>query len=319
MQDLNDLYFFAKVVEHGGFMAASRAIGIPKSRLSRRIAELEERLGVRLLQRTTRRLSLTEVGGLFYQHCQAMLGEAEAAEETIARAQAEPRGLVRISCPELLAKTLLAPVLARFMHAHPQVRVQLEATNRRVDLIEESIDIAIRVRNVIEDRANQVARTIGIGRMALVASPALVAREGAPRMPSDLLRYPCLTMSRPDGRGQWVLLDGDGHETTLQIDAPRLMTDDLVVLNEAACQGVGVAMLPRLVCTTALDDGRLVELLPDCQIPWGIMHLVFPSRRGLVPAVRLLIDRLVEAMPAESGGLYRSPAARLAETGADAV
>jgi DNA-binding transcriptional LysR family regulator len=299
MQDLNDLYYFAKVVEHGGFMAASRAIGIPKSKLSRRVAELEERLGVRLLQRTTRRLALTEVGNLFVQHCQAMLGEAEAAEETIARAQAEPRGLVRISCPELLAKTLLAPVLARFLLVHPQVRVQLEATNRRVDLIEEGIDIAIRVRNVIEDRANQVARTIGIGRSVLVASPALLQHHGTPATPADLLRYPSLTMGRPDGRSQWTLLDGDGHETTLHIDAPRLMTDDLVVLNEAACQGLGIAMLPRLVCQPSILAGHLVEILPHCQIPWGIMHLVFPSRRGLVPAVRLLIDHLVASMPAE--------------------
>jgi DNA-binding transcriptional LysR family regulator len=319
MQDLNDLYFFAKVVEHGGFMAASRVIGVPKSKLSRRIAELEERLGVRLLQRTTRRLSLTEVGGLFVQHCQAMLGEAEAAEETIARAQAEPRGLVRISCPEMLAKTLLAPVLPAFMQAHPLVRVQLESTNRRVDLIEEGIDIAIRVRNVIEDRANQVARTIGIGRMALVASPELLQAQGAPRMPADLLRFPCLTMSRPDGRGQWTLLDGDGHETTLQIDAPRLMTDDLVVLNQAARQGLGIAMLPRLVCESALADGTLIELLPDCQIPWGITHLVFPTRRGLVPAVRLLIDHLVESMPAEGSGIERKPCPALAQTGGAAV
>ncbi|TDR80717.1 LysR substrate-binding domain-containing protein [Paludibacterium purpuratum] len=297
MQDLNDLFYFAKVVEHGGFMAAGRALGIPKSRLSRRIAELEERLGVRLLQRTTRRLSLTEVGSQYYQHCQAVLSEAEAAEETIARVQAEPRGLVRISCPELLAKMLLAPLLPRFLAAHPQVRIQLDAANRRVDLIEEGIDIAIRVRNVIEDSANQVARTLRVSRLVLVASPALLAELGPPRVPMDLLRYPCLTMSRPDGRGQWVLLDGDGHEIRLQIDTPRLMTDDLIVLAEAAANGMGVALLPSLACRPFLADGRLQELLPDCQAPWGILHLVYPSRRGLIPAVRHLIDFLASEVP----------------------
>jgi DNA-binding transcriptional LysR family regulator len=307
MQDLNDLFYFAKVVEHGGFMAASRIIGVPKSRLSRRIAELEERLGVRLLQRTTRRLSLTEVGSHFYLHCQAVLTEADAAEETIARARAEPRGLVRISCPELLAKTLLAPILPRFLAAHPLVRIQLEATNRRVDLIEEGIDIAIRVRNMIEDSANQVARTIGIGRMVLVASPRLLAQFGTPTQPHQLVRYPCLTMSRADGRGQWALLDGDGHENTVQIDSPRLMTDDLVVLAEAAQQGLGIAMLPRLVCQKAIDSGLLLVLLPDYQTPWGIMHLVFPSRRGLVPAVRQLIDFLAEEMVKESDDNYQRP------------
>lgn len=313
MQDLNDLFYFAKVVEHGGFMAASRIVGVPKSRLSRRIAELEERLGVRLLQRTTRRLSLTEVGSHFYQHCQAVLTEADAAEETIARARAEPRGLVRISCPELLAKTLLAPILPRFMDAHPQVRIQLEATNRRVDLIEEGIDIAIRVRNMIEDSANQVARTIGIGRMVLVASPDLLARFGTPTRPHQLTQYPCLTMSRADGRGQWALLDGDGHENTVLIDAPRLMTDDLVVLSQAAQQGQGIAMLPRLVCQEAINSGRLQELLPDFQTPWGIMHLVFPTRRGLVPAVRQLIDFLVDEMIQQSDGNYQRPEARQAD------
>ncbi|MBV8045602.1 MAG: LysR family transcriptional regulator [Paludibacterium sp.] len=304
MQDLNDLFYFAKVVEHGGFMAAGRALGIPKSRLSRRIAELEDRLGVRLLQRTTRRLALTEVGGQYYQHCQAVLTEAEAAEETIARIQAEPRGLVRVSCPELLAKSVLAPILPRFLAEHPQVRVQLEAANRRVDLIEEGIDIAIRVRNVIEDSANQVARTLSTSRQILTASPRLLAELGTPRMPSDLLRYPCLTMSRPDGRGQWVLLDGDGHEIRLQIDSPRLMTDDLVVLAEATARGLGVALLPQLVCQAYLTDGRLQELLPDCQSPWGILHLVYPSRRGLIPAVRLLIDFLTQEIPPLSNGPF---------------
>ena len=307
MQDLNDLFYFAKVVEHGGFMAASRVIGIPKSRLSRRIAELEEHLGVRLLQRTTRRLALTDIGTHYYRHCQAVLAEAEAAEETIARAHAEPRGLVRISCPELLAKHLLAPILPRYLQAHPLVRIQMEATGRRVDLIEEGFDIALRVRAVIEDSANQVARPLGIGRTGLVASPALLARLGTPATPADLTRYPCLTMGRPDGRGQWSLLDPDGHEITVHIDSPTLMTDDLVVLAEACRQGAGVALLPRLVCREALERGELVELLPDFQIPWGILHLVFPTRRGLVPAVRSLIDFLSTEMIGEGDEQFRKP------------
>ena len=307
MQDLNDLFYFAKVVEHGGFMAASRVIGIPKSRLSRRIAELEDHLGVRLLQRTTRSLALTEVGSQYYLHCQAVLAEAEAAEETIAHARAEPRGLVRISCPELLAKSLLAPILPRFMQAHPQVRIQLEATNRRVDLIEEGFDIAIRVRNMIENSANQVARPIGIGRATLVASPALLQSLGTPATPADLTRYPCLTMNRADGRGQWSLLDGDGHEITVMVEAPRLMTDDLLVLAQAAQQGMGVALLPRLVIQDALNRGTLQALLPGYQIPWGILHLVFPTRRGLVPSVRSLIDFLSTNMVTQDEGCFQKP------------
>jgi len=304
MQDLNDLFYFAKVVEHGGFMAASRVVGIPKSRLSRRIADLENALGVRLLQRTTRSLTLTEIGAQYYEHCQAVIGEAEAAEETIARVRAEPRGLVRISCPELIAKHLLSPILPRFLAAHPMVRIQLETTNRRVDLIEDGIDIALRVRVRIEDSANQVARILGHDRSLLVASPALIERLGVPATPGALAGYPCLTMSRRDGRAQWALLDGDGHEVSLQIAQPALMTDDLIVLAEAARQGVGVALLPSMVCKDALERGELVQLLPDYQAPWGILHLVFPSRRGLVPAVRELIDFLTKEMVNERNAVF---------------
>jgi len=166
MQDLNDLFYFAKVVECGGFMAAGRKFGLPKSRLSRRVAELESRLGVRLLQRTTRKLALTEVGASYYEHCRAVLAEAEAAEETILRATAEPRGLVRVSCPEMVAKSLLGPALPRFLAANPQVRIWLDTTGRRVDLIEEGIDVALRVRSVIEESASLVARSLGVGRFA---------------------------------------------------------------------------------------------------------------------------------------------------------
>ncbi|MDN0084165.1 LysR substrate-binding domain-containing protein [Crenobacter sp. SG2305] len=306
MRDLNDLYYFAKVIEHGGFNAASRTLGIPKSRLSRRVADLEERLGVRLLQRTTRRLALTEVGTNYLAHCQAMLAEADAADEAIARVQAEPRGQIRVSCPELLAKTLLAPALTRYMQRHPQVRVWLEITNRRVDLIEEGIDVALRVRNQIEDSASLVARRIGISRVVTIASPALLAEYGTPTCPAELARFPALVTQRPDGRGQWSLMDAGGHEHTVLFDAPRLISDDMVLLAEAAIGGLGVAMLPSLVCEGALNDGRLVTLLPAFEAPGGILHAAFPSRRGLIPAVRSFIDFLAaELIPSDHPGYQR--------------
>src|SRR5690606_11129356 len=146
MLDLNDLYYFVQVVEHGGFAPASRALGVPKSKLSRRIAQLEERLEVRLIQRSTRQFSVTEIGQTYLAHCKAMLVEAEAAEEAIALTQAEPRGVVRMSCPVALLETRVADMVAAFMVAHPRVEVHLEETNRRVDVVAEGIDIAIRVR-----------------------------------------------------------------------------------------------------------------------------------------------------------------------------
>jgi DNA-binding transcriptional LysR family regulator len=307
MQDLNDLFYFAKVVECGGFMAAGRKLGLPKSRLSRRVAELEARLGVRLLQRTTRKLALTEVGANYYEHCRAMLAEAEAAEEAILRATAEPRGLVRVTCPEQIAKSLLGPILPRFLAANPQVRVWLDATGRRVDLIEEGVDVALRVRPVIEESASLVARRLGVGRLFLVASPTLLAGHGVPKTPAELARYPLLTMSRPDGRGLVALLDSEGHEYSVWVDAPRLMTDDLVVLAQAAVAGLGVAALPVLVCQEALEEGRLVQLLPEYQIPGGILHVVFPSRRHLVPAVRSFIDFLVADLVGVDNPAYDRP------------
>ncbi|MBV8680683.1 MAG: LysR family transcriptional regulator [Aquitalea sp.] len=307
MQDLNDLLYFAKVVEHGGFMAASRMLGIPKSRLSRRVAELEERLGVRLLQRTTRRLALTEVGSSYYQHCQAMLAEAAAADDAITRLTTEPRGLIRVSCPELLAKTLLAPVLPRFMQRYPQVRVALEATSRRVDLIEDNIDVALRVRNSLHDSANLVVRQLAVSQVILVASPAFMHDRPTPRSPAELAGLPALTMSRPDGRGQWQLLDQAGHTYTLQIDNPRLMTDDLLVLLEAAIAGMGIAALPVMVCDEALQQGRLLRLLPEFDSPWGILHAAFTSRRGLSPAVRAFIDFLVSDLIPPGHSSYLPP------------
>ncbi|POZ61137.1 LysR substrate-binding domain-containing protein [Chromobacterium alticapitis] len=296
MQDLNDLMYFAKVVEHGGFMAAGRVLGVPKSTLSRRVAELETRLGVRLLQRTTRRLSLTEIGNQYYQHCQAMLAEAEAADEAILQSSAEPRGLIRVSCPELLCKTMLSAALPRFLAQHPQVRVLLESTNRRVDLIEEGVDVALRVRNVIEDSASLVVRRLGKSRMILVASPDLLARHGEPQSPERLAALPSLAMSRPDGRGQWVLLDNVGQSYTIHLDAPRLMTDDMIALLEAAIAGIGIAALPANVCHQALADGRLKHILPQYDFPWGILHAAFPTRRGLSPAVRAFLDFIAEEL-----------------------
>lgn len=298
MQDLNDFYFFAKVVEYGGFMAAAAQIGVPKSRVSRRVAALEAQLGVQLLQRTTRRLALTEVGTAFYHHCQGMLAEAEAAQEAIARVTAAPRGLVRVSCPDLLAQSLLAPLLPEFMLQHPQVRISLEVTGRRVDLIDDGIDVALRVRTRLEDSASVVARPLGQSSLMLVASPALVAAQGMPQVPSDLAGWPALVMSRPDGRGQWIMHDEVGQLYTLQIDEPRLMSDHFPVLAQAAIDGCGVTALPAMACQAALADGRLLHLLPGFSMPGGILHLAFTGRRHMVPAVRSFIDFLVARVPA---------------------
>ena len=178
--DLNDLQFYAMVVEHGGFAAAERALGVPKSRLSRRIAQLENDLGVRLLQRSTRKFAVTDVGQSVYRHAQTMLAEAQAAREAVDRVSAAPRGIIKVGCPVAIAQELLSPLLPAFMKAHPQVRVQMHVSNRRVDIIQEGFDVAIRVRSQLNDDGEMVARSFGQLRELLVASPQYLDRVGRP-------------------------------------------------------------------------------------------------------------------------------------------
>jgi len=181
MQDLNDLYYYVQVVDHGGFAPAGRALGMPKSKLSRRIALLEERLGVRLIQRSTRRFAVTEIGQTYYEHCKAMLVEAEAAQDAIEATRAGPCGTVRMTCPVALLHANVGAMLADFMANCPRVTVHLEATNRRVDPVGEAIDIAIRVRPPPLEDSDLVLRVLADRSQCLLASPALIADRGAPR------------------------------------------------------------------------------------------------------------------------------------------
>lgn len=183
MQDLNDLFYFSQVVDQGGFSAAARVLDIPKSRLSRRISQLEERLGVRLLQRTTRRLRLTTAGERYLHYCREMTASARAAEEAMRQLQTQPSGPVVVSCPISIAQQLLAPLLPEFMDTWPEVSIQMLATNRRVDLINEGVDLALRVRTRLDTDAELVVRQLGAASGTLVASPAYLQRHGAPDSP----------------------------------------------------------------------------------------------------------------------------------------
>ncbi|MBF0772348.1 LysR family transcriptional regulator, partial [Lactobacillus johnsonii] len=187
-------------MERGGFAAAGRALGIPKSRLSRRVSELETQLGVRLLQRTTRKLSLTEVGESYLRHCQAMREAAQAAADTVAQVQTEPRGTVRVSCPVTLAQTVLGELMPLFLERHPAVRIEMQVTNRAVDLLEEGVDVALRVRPSLDDSGSMVVKRLDDARQVLVASPALLERQGTPATLDDLARLDSLAMSAAEGR-----------------------------------------------------------------------------------------------------------------------
>jgi DNA-binding transcriptional LysR family regulator len=293
VRDFNDLQFFAAVVLHRGFSAGARALGVPKSRLSRRVALLEERLGVRLLDRTTRGLGLTEVGQQVFEHARAAVMEAEAAEEAAARMQSEPRGLVRMSSP-LGLQSAIAAALPAFLAVHPRLRVQCIVTNRRVDLIHEGIDVAIRVRERLDTDAELQMKRIGISRRILVASPSLLAKMGKPSAPGELTDFPIL---HQDTRGAsvWNLAARSGETKTVAAE-PRLATGSFDILIAAACAGVGIALLPAADCREALAAGALTRVLPQWSGVDGILHLVFVSRRGMLPSVRAVIDFAAAAL-----------------------
>ncbi len=295
VQDLNNLYFFAKVVEFGSYTAAAKALGLQTSKLSRRIAALETELGVRLLNRTTRRLSLTEAGKTFHRHCLALLDEAQAAKDAMRQVLASPQGLVRISCPTGLLQGGVADILARFLAKHPRVRIALDATNRRVDVVDEGLDIALRVRKPPLEDSDLAMRAFGPDEVILVASPELIAAHGEPKTLEDVARMPTLSMASADERSTWRFLGADGKPAELT-HSPRLRTDDLFTLRRAALQGIGAALVPRLLVANDLEGGALIRLLPSITAHVGIVHAVFPSRRGMVPAVRALLDSLSETV-----------------------
>ena len=298
MQDLNDMLYFAEVVERGGFAAAGRALGLPKSRLSRRVAELEARLGVRLLQRTTRKLSLTAVGEIYLRHCSAMREEALAAEEAVAHMQAEPRGTLRISCPVTLAQSTLGYLVPRYLALHPQVRIDMRVTNRIVDLVEEGIDIALRVRSTLDDSGSLVVKQLGATCSYLLASPEQLRRQGVPSGPEDLARLDTVAMAVMDGRCSWVLLGPDGQEFVFQ-HQPRYVADDLQTLKLAVLAGTGISFLPATLSQAELQAQLLVPVLPGWVLRPGRVHAVFPTRRGQVPAVRSFLDFMGKHMRGE--------------------
>lgn len=287
--DLNDLFYFASVVDYQGFAPAGRALGIPKSKLSRRVALLEERLGVRLIQRSTRCFSVTEVGQNYYVHCKAMLVEADAAQQAIEQTRAEPCGTVRMSCPVALLHTRVGNMVAAFMADYPKVTVHLEATNRRVDIVGEGLDLAIRVRPPPLEDSDLVLKILAQRTWYIAASPALVRTFGPVQRPEELDKYPTLDLGPARPQHQWQLTGPDGEKVEWE-HRPRLVTDDMLMLRTAAIAGAGIVQLPSMMMRDNMLRGELVPLLPDWQPQGGVVHAVYPSRRGLLPAVRLLLD-----------------------------
>jgi DNA-binding transcriptional LysR family regulator len=297
--DLNDLYLFAQVVERRGFTAAGDALGIPKSRISRRITQLEARLGARLLQRTSRRMSLTEAGQELYRHCIAMIAEAHAGEDAVRKRLGEPVGTVRVSLPMAIADIALPRLLPRFMQQFPKVRLMVQASNRQIDLIEENIDVVVRGTGAQLESSSLVQSSLCSVHWMLVASPPYLAQHGpiadlAALAGVDVLHYAPLS----DTEASWRLLGSDEAKHQAPIGKVRLQSDNLSILKQAALAGMGVASLPRYACAAELAAGSLLPVLPDWRPRAGYLMVLFPSRRGLAPAVRAFVDFLKNELPA---------------------
>jgi DNA-binding transcriptional LysR family regulator len=260
---------------------------------------------VRLLQRTTRKLSLTAVGEQYHRHCVAMREDAQAAQDAVAQAQTEPRGTIRVACPVTLAQTTLGPILPHFLARYPQVRIDMRVSNRVVDLVEEGFDVALRVRPTLDDSGSLVVKNFGLTRTLLVASPVQLARQGHPSTWAELQTLDTVSMSTMGETATWQLLGPDGAAHAFQ-HQPRYVADDLLTLKFVVLAGVGMCALPDYMCADELHDGRLVQVMPGWAPRPGIFHAVFPSRRGLLPAVRRFLDFLGEAITRE--GLGQLPA-----------
>ena len=296
MEDLNDLFAFAKVVQYGGFSAAARALHVTKSSLSKRVARLEERYGARLIERSTRGFRVTQIGRAVHAQCETVVAGAEGAAAVAAEAIALPKGNVRVACPPGLLPNILTPILPGFMAAYPEVRLALAVSNRRVDLVEEGFDVALRVRERLDTDQDLVVRRLGVSRRILVADPTHLARRAPVICLADLPKGPLLTTQDEAIAERWTLWHDDGGEAFVDF-TPRLATSDLQVLLDATLGGIGIALLPEALALEALATGRLLHLLPAWRAPDSIVHLVYTSRRGMAPATRAFVEHVAKQLP----------------------
>lgn len=289
MDTPSEMSVFVKVVELGGFSAAARDLGMPKSSVSRYVARLEDRLGVRLLHRTTRSLRPTEVGAAYYARAARIVQEIAEAEAAVTEMHTVPRGTLRVTAPLTFGYLFLGELIASFMAAWPEVSVQVDLSDRIVDIIDEGYDLAIRVGDLAD--SSLIARRLGTAARVIVASPAYLARHGTPRTPDDLPDHACLLYAYEASMSSWRL----SPERTVAVRG-RLVTNNGDVLAAAAVGGQGLALLPRFIAGRHLRDGRLVTVLDDHVHSNAGIHALYPHNRHLSAKVRAFVDHLVEGL-----------------------
>lgn len=290
--DLNTVSMFIKVVEQGSLTAAAKYLNMPKSTLSRRLGELEDALGVRLLERTTRRLNLTDAGRIYYQRTNPLIQQLACTEAAISHYQDEPQGHLKIHTPIEFGTALLAPVIAQFQRLYPKITMQVLLSAEWPDLISQGIDVSFRVGEQ-KDSAN-IARLIGAPKRVLVASPDYIRQYGEPKTPDDLLDHACLTFDIPNG-DVWTFFNEDGSPYSTTVD-PRLRANNAVFLREQAAAGLGLALLPHFICHEALQKGELVKVMCSTKPTNPPIYAVYPSRRNLSAKTIKFLDYVTQKM-----------------------
>lgn len=289
-EDLNDVVALVRVVEAGSFTGAAAQLGLPKSAVSRRVARLEEALGVRLLQRTTRSLHLTDAGVAYHARAAGALAALGEARDVATEATGEPRGTVRLTAPSDLGGGVVAEVLARFGREYPKVCVDVELTGRLVDLVAEGFDLAIRAGQLRD--SSLVARRLGEAHQVLVASPEYIKRRGAPKTVAELAKHECILWRSRQGEAKWTLEGPRGAETV--VVRGSLAGDDFTFVRAVAAQGGGIGLVPVPGTVPDFESGRLVPVLPEFHGPSSPVHLVYPSARFLPQRVAVLRDFLIQ-------------------------
>ena len=296
MLDLNDVAIFVQVVRCGSFAEAARRLGVPPNTLSRRVQQLEAQLGTRLMQRSTRHLTLTSAGQVFLERCSgAVEGLMDAGEELQAVNQ-EPSGLVRVAAPADFFDFFAMEWLTEFLTAHPKVRVDFVLSDGRADLIADRIDVALR-GGILEDSSLFARKVLDAGNDGLVASPAYVARQGVPDTLQDLAGHDCLVFGHPSGKATWRVTGPDGAQAEVQV-AGRFSGNTAQALRKAALAGLGIALLPSTLTQRDLRAGLLVPVLPEYRRQGHGVHMVYPSRRYLPLAVSAFMDLVIGKMGA---------------------
>jgi DNA-binding transcriptional LysR family regulator len=296
MLDLNDVAIFVQVVRCGSFAEAARRLGVPPNTLSRRVQQLEAQLGTRLMQRSTRHLTLTSAGQVFLERCSgAVEGLMDAGEELLAVNQ-EPSGLVRVAAPADFFDFFAMEWLTEFLAAHPKVRVDFVLSDGRADLIADRIDVALR-GGILEDSSLFARKVLDAGNDGLVASPAYVARQGVPATLQDLADRDCLVFSHPSGKATWRVTGPDGAQAEVQV-AGRFSGNTAQALRKAALAGLGIALLPSTLTQRDLRAGLLVPVLPQYHRQGHGVHMVYPSRRYLPLAVSAFMELVISKMGA---------------------